>query len=289
MSRSPTDGTTATTDAAARPLDAVLLAGGRATRLGGASKPGLEVGGRTLLDVAIDAARLADARTVVVVGPSTLAAPGCLVVREEPPFGGPVAAIAAGLAALAALDADPAEPRRSPSEAPRDRPPGHGAPPDVLVLACDLPQAPAAVARLLAGRRTHVDADGICLVDADGRTQWLTAVYDRAALDGALARLEGGPDGAAMRHLVGTLSLVEVADGGTGADVDTWPDLERARERARIIRAPEPAGAHVDLESQTDAEPYDGPDAHTDTAPHDRPDTDIDTDIDTDTDTEEHA
>ncbi|KQM81150.1 molybdenum cofactor guanylyltransferase [Agromyces sp. Leaf222] len=218
----------AMTDAATRPLDAVLLAGGRATRLDGTSKPEQTVGERTLLDLAIDAARRAGARSIVVVGPSSLHAPGCLVVREDPPFGGPVAAIAAGLAAL----------RRSRSEASRDQhaspDPDPDADADVLVLACDLPQATAAVERLLDGRGQHDTADGVCLVDADGRTQWLTAIYARAALDRAFAVLDRGPDGAAMRHLVDGLDLTEIADDGTAEDVDTWADLTRARERADI-------------------------------------------------------
>ncbi|GAA1954194.1 molybdenum cofactor guanylyltransferase [Agromyces allii] len=231
----------ATTDTARRPLDAVLLAGGRATRLGGASKPEQTVGGRTLLDLAIDAARRAGARSIVVVGPSSLTAPGCLVVREDPPFGGPVAAIAAALGALAALDGL----NRSRSEASRDQRTPHDPDPDpdadadVLVLACDLPQAPAAAERLLAHRAGA--PDGVCLVDADGRTQWLTAIYARRALDRAFAELDREPDGAAMRHLVASLELGEIADDGTAEDVDTWPDLDRARERADIRTSESPA------------------------------------------------
>ncbi|GAA1525603.1 molybdenum cofactor guanylyltransferase [Agromyces terreus] len=210
--------------AAPRPLDAVLLAGGRATRLDGASKPELVVGDRSLLQHAIDAARSAGARRIVVVGPAGLRAPGCLVVREDPPFGGPVAAIAAG---LAARDAGPAASV-------------------VLVLACDLPSARAATARLLERRGGARDADGLCLVDADQRVQWLAAVYARAALDRAFAELPGPADGAAMRHLAAALDLVEVADDGTAADIDTWPDLERARGRA------DPAGRTDLTPSSTD-------------------------------------
>ncbi|MET4158283.1 NTP transferase domain-containing protein [Agromyces sp. PvR057] len=234
------------TDAATRPLDAVLLAGGRATRLGGASKPEQAVGGRTLLELAIDAARRAGARRIVVVGPSSLNAPGCLVVREDPPFGGPVAAIAAGLAALDEPAAAP--PRRSRSDASRD---SADPAPDVLVLACDLPRAPAAVERLLTGRWRHPAADGVCLVDADGRTQWLTAICSRASLDRALALLDGPADGAAMRQVMGRLDLAEVADHGTAADVDTWPDLERARVPTRLradVRTARPAETETDPE-----------------------------------------
>ena len=46
--------------------DAVILAGGAARRMGGVDKPGLRVGGRTMLERVVDAVRGA---TVVVVGP----------------------------------------------------------------------------------------------------------------------------------------------------------------------------------------------------------------------------
>ncbi|MEL3949629.1 NTP transferase domain-containing protein, partial [Streptomyces sp. LNU-CPARS28] len=46
-------------------FDAVVLAGGRAARLGGADKPGVRVGGRALLDRVL--AACAGAGTTVVV------------------------------------------------------------------------------------------------------------------------------------------------------------------------------------------------------------------------------
>ncbi|MGH3376563.1 MAG: NTP transferase domain-containing protein, partial [Actinoallomurus sp.] len=49
------------------PYDAVVLAGGGARRLNGADKPGLRVGGRSL--VAWVAAAVADAERLVLVGP----------------------------------------------------------------------------------------------------------------------------------------------------------------------------------------------------------------------------
>lgn len=218
-------------------LDAVILAGGRAERLDGASKPDLVVGGRSLLATAIAAARGAACERIVVVGPPELEAAGCLVVREDPPFGGPVAALAAGLDALG-----PPGGRGAP-EAPLGPPGGRVAPEgrvsrpheDVLVLACDMPDAEAAVARLVAGRATARPADGICLVDASGRTQWLAAVYSRAALARAFEALRGADGdpaavrGAAMRRLAASLDLAVVADDGTTHDIDTWHDLAEAR------------------------------------------------------------
>ena len=244
-------------------LDAVILAGGRAERLDGASKPDLVVGGRSLLATAIAAARGAACERIVVVGPPELEAAGCLVVREDPPFGGPVAALAAGLDALGppggrgAPEAPIGPPGgRGAPEAPLGLPGGRVAPEgllgppggrvapegrvsrpheDVLVLACDMPDAEAAVARLVAGRATARPADGICLVDASGRTQWLAAVYSRAALARAFEALRGADGdpaavrGAAMRRLAASLDLAVVADDGTTHDIDTWHDLAEAR------------------------------------------------------------
>ena len=76
-------------------LGAILLAGGRGSRMGGVSKPLLEVGGMTLLDAALRAARDVGADPIIVVGPPDDAHAGLTWVREDPPFGGPAAAIMA--------------------------------------------------------------------------------------------------------------------------------------------------------------------------------------------------
>jgi len=187
--------------------DAVVLAGGRATRLGGTPKPTLEVGGTTLLDRALAATVGAD-RTAVVGPPGTAAGArdDVVVTREDPPFGGPVAGIAAGLAAL-----------RRP-----------GAPALVLLLAVDVPRARAAADRLLTS--APAGSDGVHLVRR-GRDQWLTGLYRRAALERALAGLE--PHGAPVRRLVAGLDLVRLPDEtGVSDDVDTWDDVTRLSEEA---------------------------------------------------------
>ncbi|MGH3433518.1 MAG: NTP transferase domain-containing protein, partial [Thermocrispum sp.] len=81
-----------------RPLYAVILAGGAAARLSGVDKPMLEVGGKPLLHTVIGA--VAGAAAVVVVGPRRTDTMRVRWAREDPPGGGPVAALAAGLAAL---------------------------------------------------------------------------------------------------------------------------------------------------------------------------------------------
>ncbi|WP_168197132.1 DUF6457 domain-containing protein [Agromyces laixinhei] len=218
-------------------LEAVVLAGGRSSRLGGSPKAELVIGGTRLVDIAVDAAATVAAQRIVVVGPDSLGAgreshttSAMLTAREEPPFGGPVAGLAAGLTALdrAGVDHSAAE-----SDTPANR--------WVLVLACDLPHAgDAAVALIDAARRAEATVDGVCL--DDGRQQWLTAVYRRDALARAFDSLHD-PNGASMRTLVHGLALTSiVAADGLADDVDTWDDLERAR-RARPPHSPATAPA----------------------------------------------
>lgn len=223
-------------DGATTTHDAIVLAGGRASRLGG-DKPNVHVAGRRLLDHVLEATR--SARRVVVVGPDDLvpgAGPGTRVTlaREDPPFGGPVAGLAAGLAGLADLrDArSPGENSTSPA-AP------------VLLLACDVPLAPGLVPGLLAawdtargrgvddGEPATAPVDGVC-VESGGRAQWLVGVYDARALRRALDAVAADRplDGASMRALVGHLQLVVVPDPhDLSADVDTWHDVERIDHR----------------------------------------------------------
>ncbi|GAA4699704.1 molybdenum cofactor guanylyltransferase [Promicromonospora umidemergens] len=188
----------------------MVLAGGRATRLGGASKASLVVDGARLLDRALAASERA--RTVVAVGPPELAGvlPGAttggagsriVLTQEDPPFGGPVAGLAAGLRAL---------PTRST--------------PWVLLLAVDVPHAAGAVA-LLEQAVSREPVDGAYLV-RDGRPQWLVGLYRRATLDVALSGIEA--DGAPMKRLVAGLRCTQVPDQtGWSDDIDTPADAAR--------------------------------------------------------------
>ncbi|MBI4900098.1 MAG: NTP transferase domain-containing protein [Actinobacteria bacterium] len=179
-------------------VDAVVLAGGRGSRLGAPSKPDYVLGGRRLLDVALSAVR--PARRTVVVGPGPVP-DGVLLTREDPPYSGPVEAVAAGLAAL----------------------PDHAA--WTLLLACDLPAAEAGVERLLSVDPGE-DVDGVCLVDRDGRLQWLLGCYRTAALQARLAD-RGDPPLTAMYALLGPLRLLGLeADPHVVQDVDTPEDAQ---------------------------------------------------------------
>lgn len=217
--------TTETPDAAtpaSGPTAAIILAGGRASRLDGTAKPLLEVGGRTLLDRAIAAVDGCD--PIVVVGPPAPTRVRVVWTRETPEFGGPVAGIAAGLALVDTAD--------------------------VLVLAADLPNAEGAVALLRRHPPLSADADGkggeddadstngahdidgVCLIDASGRMQWLVGRYRTDALRSAAAALPDGGRDASLRSLLARLRIRAIPAGDLATDVDTWDDLERARAAA---------------------------------------------------------
>ena len=158
-----------------------MLAGGRAARLGGADKPGLVVGARTLLAAVVSAAAEAGAGQVVVVGPARPGIGGAgpvsssrvEFVREDPPGTGPVAGLRCGLDRVGA--------------------------PWVAVLAADMPflRARHLVALLAAagrpepgpGRPASQDRAGppgcgAVLVDETGRPQWLAGCWPAATLRG---------------------------------------------------------------------------------------------------------
>lgn len=224
-------------------ISAVVLAGGRASRLGGISKPDLAVNGVPLLQIALAATRAAGASPTIVVGPPALAAREAIRVAEDPPFGGPVAGLHAGLAELDRLGGE--------SEW-------------VLVLPVDLPRADDAVQLLLrawatsAANGTLDRSDGLHLVDAGGQAQWLTALYRRTALRTALGTAEASR-GRAVKAVVGALSLIAVPDpGAAGADIDTWDDL--ARQQAEPASAQPTGGTMTDAKPTSDQPPRDAPD-----------------------------
>ena len=210
-------------------FDAIILAGGRSSRLGGVPKSGLLYDGATLLERSLRAAGAAG-RTVVV-GPDPGDLPGgVLTCREDPPFAGPAAAIAAGLAALAA-----------------DLAGGHEAAapaPFTLVLACDMPRSAEAV-RALAESLAAFDAvapeqnggDGVMAVSADGRKQPLAGFYGTAALQRCVADAagRGGLENASVFALLARLDVREVrVPPGSTDDVDTWDDASALGVSGRI-------------------------------------------------------
>lgn len=180
--------------------DAIVLAGGRGSRLGGVDKAALTVGGRTLLDRVL--AAVDGAARVVVVGDVERA--GATVVRESPPFGGPAAAVGAALAEVGSAY--------------------------VLLVGCDQPFVAEALDLLL----TQVDGDGVIALDGSGRRQHLLTIVRTEALRESARRL-GPLDGLSLRSLLAPLKLQEITVPDRSAlDVDTWDDHDRATAEEEI-------------------------------------------------------
>lgn len=212
----------------------MVLAGGRARRLGGFDKPGLRVGGVTLLDGVL--AACAGAAPIVVVGPRRATRTAVRWAREEPPQGGPLAALAAGLGVV-------------PPEVPITRSAGTSCDHATLVdTPGDLAACPPQVMALLAAdlpnlrsgtlQRLHAAldgrADGAVLVDEEGRPQWLCGMWRTAALRAAVDAVPE-PAGRPLRAVLGALTVVEVpAEGDEAFDVDTADDLRALRSRPSV-------------------------------------------------------
>ena len=197
----------------------VVLAGGRARRFG-SDKLRADLGGAALIDRALTGVRAAlPGAVVIAVGPAP-DGPGLVPhvrwVREAPPGGGPVAALAAALAVLS---------------------PGSRV---VLVVAGDAPFAGSALPRLtsalagdlvggrLGGARLGRDApDGVVAVDHDGRRQPLLAAYREQALRAAVGAAPAA--GRSMRDVIARLELSSLSITNREAfDVDLVEELVTA-------------------------------------------------------------
>jgi molybdopterin-guanine dinucleotide biosynthesis protein A len=188
-------------------FDAIVLAGARSRRLDGSDKALVRIGGKTLLEIVLEA--VSAARRTIVVGPQRDVPIGATWVQEEPPAAGPVAALAAGLLLV-----------RSNL---------------VAVVAVDHPLVTSEDITLLLGA---VSADGAVAVCDDGRPQPLLAAYRLLALNLALERLTSGKRhglrGARVGDLVATLDLAPVDLGLHARDCDTWADVEAVRRLAEV-------------------------------------------------------
>ena len=154
----------------------------------------------TVLDAVAGAARR------VVVGPPQAVPDGVVLIREQPPGGGPVAALRAGLTEVSS---------------------------DVVVLlAGDLPFLTAELVSELLHRLT---GDGVLVVDDTGRDQLLLGAWRTAALRTAVSG-SGGPT--SLRKVFAPLAVrrlrptVRPGAPPPWMDCDTPGDLARARQLA---------------------------------------------------------
>lgn len=195
-------------------FDAVVLAGGRGRRLAevtsGTEKAAVILGTERLVDRVVTAAHGMGASRVIAVGPDHVGALADLVVREDPPFTGPLPALAAGLD-LVEHDW-------------------------VMLLPCDLENPVALCAAILdgfseTGSEAHEPVDGVYLRDEEGRPQWLAGLYRVSALRQNITALAASElaDRPLRVAFDGARLASVAAPAQTVLDIDTPTDLERAR------------------------------------------------------------
>jgi len=204
-------------------LAAIVIAGGEARRFGADKLALRDAQGRSLLEATVAGiAQMAD--PVIVVGPERpgfrqLDDPGTpssvaqlaksdrgvvIWTREDPPGGGPCAALLAGLACLP-----------------------HGVT-HVAVLAGDAPAGGAAVAAL---RQVIDDAAAAVVTDASGREQPMTAVYAVSPLRAVVTAYGEGRD-MPIRQVLDDLRPQTVV-----AIIDQWSastDIDRPEDAQRL-------------------------------------------------------
>ena len=183
-------------------LAAIVIAGGESRRFGADKLALRDAQGRGLLEVTV-AGVAQSADPVIVVGPERTLAIDVVWAQEDPPGGGPCAALIAGVAHL-------------PDDATH-----------VAVLAGDAPAGGLAVEAL---RRVIDDAAAAVVTDPSGREQPMTAIYAVEPLKAALAAYGGGRD-RPIREVLDDLrqqTVVSIIDQwSASADIDRTEDAGR--------------------------------------------------------------
>lgn len=192
------------------PFDAIVLAGGRSTRLG-RNKLNESLGNRTILERVVMSLELAD--TVVVVGTEQTAdlsqlmittgrsTEKLIITSEDPPGSGPAMGIAAGIAALG-----------------QSEPYKH-----TVILGGDMPFVSTAIPSLLTALSTHRVA---VLVDNDNQMQYLASAWNHESLIRAASNVRQGDS---VRSLFSGIEIAQVLDRHQASiDIDTEADLGRA-------------------------------------------------------------
>ncbi|MGA0980361.1 MAG: molybdenum cofactor guanylyltransferase, partial [Candidatus Nanopelagicales bacterium] len=181
---------------------AIVIAGGEGRRFGADKLALRDAQGMGLLEATI--ASLGEvAEPIIVVGPERPVARDVIWAREDPPGGGPCAALIAGVAHV---------------------PEGVT---HVAVLAGDAPTGGRAIPAL---RQVIDDAAAAVVTDSAGREQPMTAVYAVRPLREALASYGDGRD-MSVRQVLGDLraqTVVTIIDQwGASADIDVPEDADR--------------------------------------------------------------
>ena len=202
---------------AQRTVAAAILAGGRARRLGGATKAALDVGGLRIIDRQLAALRLAVGGPIFIVARD--ATPyrdlGVEVVPDAVTGAGALGGIYTAIVA-----------------SPCDR---------TLVVACDLPFLPLALLRRLA-RDPGAD---IVIPRGDRGYEPLCAIYTKRCAAPIRARIDGGdlrasvlPEGISVEEIGPEALATYDPDGLLFVNVNTPHDYERARSLIELGSKP---------------------------------------------------
>lgn len=200
------------TGAHVSPLGVIVLAGGKSSRMRGSDKMSELIGSDTVLNTCVQNISFASPLApIVVVGPHREPPPPLPVARtvEDPPGGGPVPGVRAGMAAM----------------------------PDgvefVGLIAGDMPEAPTLLGELVRPLSVQESLD-VAIARTDGSVQPLFAVYRYRRLADVLA---GNDTLRTARSLFTELRhrLVELPER-LCYDIDTPEDLAAARRSARTRR-----------------------------------------------------
>ncbi len=212
---------------------ALVLSGGRGSRLGHHDKAAITIGGLSTLDLLL--AALPGDVPVVVAGPQQSTRRPVTFRPEQPVHGGPVAGVASALEAVRT--------------------------PVTVLLAVDMPWAGGLVKQLIS-EFALCDGDALVPVDGAGFRQPLCAAVRTQALRTALGGL-GDSRGRSLRQLFALIDVCERPlrpdERHLVDDIDTPEDLAKARSNqgaktmmktwtdAVCAELDLPAGADVDL------------------------------------------
>lgn len=192
------------------PFDAIVLAGGRSTRLG-RNKLNESLGPQTVLERVVTSLGLAD--TIVIVGTDQTVdiaklrwatertTEALIMMTEEPAGSGPAMGIAAGVRGLG-----------------ESKPEKH-----TVVLGGDMPFVTRAVPALLGALTGHQAA---VLIDNDNQVQYLASAWQHRALLTATAHTKPGDS---VRSIFTEINAAQIHDlYDASLDIDTESDLGRA-------------------------------------------------------------
>lgn len=182
---------------------ALVLTGGRGSRLGNDDKAAITIGGTSALEHLLRS--LPGRVPVVVAGPQCRTGRPVTFRQEQPIHGGPVAGIAAGLEAVST--------------------------PLTALLGVDMPWAGRLVKHLVA-EFASCDAAALVPVDQSGFRQPLCTVVRTEAVRAALRQL-GDPRGRSLRELMALIDVrerpLDEAETRWVEDIDTPEDLRKMR------------------------------------------------------------